>query len=280
MYLFGGVVEAARAFIRRSAAEVEHAARHRGTFPRRSRAGALECHDPAPAPAAPRAPQQPATPSPTTTTSVVAVKVTAGGDGIERVHGASLSGAAAGVRNHRGRGLRIDVRRHGEVCATDACRDDEQRRQRGGTEMPRYPREELLAAFEQEATRRVTPRRAPATGTSGPRCDVHGGCALLSSTPTADAAARRSDWITKVRWRRSRDDLPQDWWVLDEERGGGGLPVPEPVPEPFQADGTPFQFPNWTRASSTAATACGRPRRTSTTRRATRRACSRVARRG
>jgi hypothetical protein len=41
--------------------------------------------------------------------------------------------------------------------------------------------------------------------------------------------------------------FPQDWWVLDAERDAIVFCCQNSFPEPFQPDGTPYRFPNWTR---------------------------------
>jgi len=55
------------------------------------------------------------------------------------------------------------------------------------------------------------------------------------------------EWITGVMAPFPRMTFPQDWWVFDEPNSAVVFQCQNQFPEPFQADGTPFQFPNWTR---------------------------------
>ena len=55
------------------------------------------------------------------------------------------------------------------------------------------------------------------------------------------------EWITGVMAPFPKMTFPQNWWVLDEERGAIVFECRNEFPEPFQEDGTPFWFPNWTR---------------------------------
>ncbi|MDX1648721.1 MAG: nuclear transport factor 2 family protein, partial [Myxococcota bacterium] len=54
-------------------------------------------------------------------------------------------------------------------------------------------------------------------------------------------------WITEVMAPFPRMTFPQDWWVLDEENDAVVFQCQNAFPEPFDADGRPFQFPTWTR---------------------------------
>ena len=55
------------------------------------------------------------------------------------------------------------------------------------------------------------------------------------------------EWITGVMAPFPTMTFPQNWWVLDEERGAVVFECRNEFPEPLQADGTAFSFPNWTR---------------------------------
>jgi hypothetical protein len=41
--------------------------------------------------------------------------------------------------------------------------------------------------------------------------------------------------------------FPQDWVAFDEARGAVVFQCQNEFPPPFDADGTPFRFPTWTR---------------------------------
>ena len=55
------------------------------------------------------------------------------------------------------------------------------------------------------------------------------------------------DWIQGVMAPYPNMTFPQDWWVLDEDRDAIVFCCQNCFPEPFQADGTPYRFPNWVR---------------------------------
>ena len=54
-------------------------------------------------------------------------------------------------------------------------------------------------------------------------------------------------WIVDVMAPFPTMTFPQDWWVVDEENDAVVFCCQNTFPEPFQEDGTPFAFPNWTR---------------------------------
>jgi hypothetical protein len=54
-------------------------------------------------------------------------------------------------------------------------------------------------------------------------------------------------WITGVMAPFPRMRFPQDWVVFDEERGAIVFQCQNAFPEPFDAEGRAFAFPNWTR---------------------------------
>jgi hypothetical protein len=54
-------------------------------------------------------------------------------------------------------------------------------------------------------------------------------------------------WITQVMAPYPRMTFPQDWLAFDEERGAVVFQCQNEFPPPFDAGGTPFRFPTWTR---------------------------------
>lgn len=54
-------------------------------------------------------------------------------------------------------------------------------------------------------------------------------------------------WITDVMAPFPTMTFPQDWLVFDEERGAVVFQCQNAFPEPMKPDGTPHQFPTWTR---------------------------------
>lgn len=54
-------------------------------------------------------------------------------------------------------------------------------------------------------------------------------------------------WITGVMAPFPRMTFPQDWVVFDEDNGAIVFQCQNAFPEPFDAAGRPFSFPNWTR---------------------------------
>ena len=112
--------------------------------------------------------------------------------------------------------------------------------------MPRYPREELLAAFERYNEARDAASR---TGDWNVWAAMFTEDAHYVEHAYGEMHGREAirDWITKVMAPFPRMTFPQDWWVLDEERGAVVFQCQNQFPEPFQPHGTPFQFPNWTR---------------------------------
>lgn len=55
------------------------------------------------------------------------------------------------------------------------------------------------------------------------------------------------EWIEKVMAPYPNMTFPQDWCVIDEERGAVIFQCQNRFPDPPGYDGPPFQFPNWTR---------------------------------
>jgi hypothetical protein len=114
------------------------------------------------------------------------------------------------------------------------------------TTMPRYPREEILAAFERYNEARDTASR---TGDWNVWAAMFTDDAHYVEHAYGEMHGREAirDWIVKVMAPFPRMTFPQDWWVIDEERGAVVFQCQNQFPAPLQADGTPFQFPNWTR---------------------------------
>jgi hypothetical protein len=54
-------------------------------------------------------------------------------------------------------------------------------------------------------------------------------------------------WITDVMAPFPTMTFPQDWLVFDEDRGAVVFQCQNAFPAPFKPDGTPYQFPTWTR---------------------------------
>ena len=84
--------------------------------------------------------------------------------------------------------------------------------------MPRYPREELLAAFERYNEARDAASR---TGDWNVWAAMFTEDAHYVEHAYGEMHGREAirDWITKVMAPFLRMTFPQDWWVLDEERG-------------------------------------------------------------
>jgi hypothetical protein len=55
------------------------------------------------------------------------------------------------------------------------------------------------------------------------------------------------EWITGVMAPYPNMTFPQDWVVFDEENGAIVFQCQNAFPAPFDAKGTPYSFPNWTR---------------------------------
>ena len=108
------------------------------------------------------------------------------------------------------------------------------------------PREEILAAFERYKEARDTASR---TGDWNVWAAVFTEDAHYIEHAYGEMHGRAAitEWITRVMAPFPRMTFPQDWWVLDEERAAIVCQVQNQFPAPLQPDGTPFQFPNWTR---------------------------------
>ena len=112
--------------------------------------------------------------------------------------------------------------------------------------MPRYPRDEILAAFERYKTARDTASR---TGDWGVWAAVFTEDAHYVEHAYGEFHGRDAirKWICEVMAPFPTMTFPQDWWVLDEERDAIVFCCQNRFPAPLRPDGTPFQFPNWTR---------------------------------
>jgi len=112
--------------------------------------------------------------------------------------------------------------------------------------MSTAPRQEILAAFERYKVARDTASR---TGDWSVWAAVFTEDAHYIEHAYGELHGREAirEWITGVMAPYPCMTFPQDWWVLDEERGAVVFQCQNQFPAPFQPDGTPYQFPNWSR---------------------------------
>lgn len=112
--------------------------------------------------------------------------------------------------------------------------------------MGRYPRQEILEAFEAYKHARDEASR---TGDWGIWAAVFTEDAHYIEHAYGELDGREAirEWIEDVMAPFPTMTFPQDWWVLDEERDAVVFCCENSFPEPFQPDGTPYAFPNWTR---------------------------------
>lgn len=112
--------------------------------------------------------------------------------------------------------------------------------------MPRTTRDELLDAFARYNAARDEASR---TGDWSVWAAVFREDARYVEHAYGELRGREAirEWITRVMAPFPRMTFPQDWWVVDEERGAVVFQCQNQLPEPFQADGRPFGFPSWTR---------------------------------
>jgi hypothetical protein len=112
--------------------------------------------------------------------------------------------------------------------------------------MGKHPREEILAAFEVYKQARDEASR---TGDWSIWANVFTEDAHYIEHAYGELHGREAirEWITKVMAPFPRMTFPQDWWVLDEERDAIVFQCQNQFPQPFDENGTPFQFPNWSR---------------------------------
>jgi hypothetical protein len=108
------------------------------------------------------------------------------------------------------------------------------------------PRQEILAAFEAYKRARDEASRS---GDWNVWADCFAPDAHYIEHAYGDFHGRDAirEWICEVMAPFPTMTFPQDWWVLDEERDAIVFCCQNQFPEPMQPDGTPFQFPNWTR---------------------------------
>jgi hypothetical protein len=112
--------------------------------------------------------------------------------------------------------------------------------------MPRFSRAELESAL---ATYNAARDRASATGDWNIWAELFTEDAHYVEHAYGEMHGREAirAWITGVMAPFPRMTFPQDWVVFDEERGAIVFQCQNAFPEPFDADGRPFAFPNWTR---------------------------------
>jgi len=109
-----------------------------------------------------------------------------------------------------------------------------------------YRREEILAAF-----RRYNEARDEASCT--------GDWSIWAAVFTEDAhyvehaygefhgRLAIKEWITQVMAPFPNMTFPQDWWALDEENDAIVFQCQNRLPPPNGSEGSPFEFPSWTR---------------------------------
>jgi ketosteroid isomerase-like protein len=112
--------------------------------------------------------------------------------------------------------------------------------------MGRYARDEILEAFEAYKKARDEASRSGDWGIWAAvfTDDAH---YVEHAYGEIDGRAAIQAWIEGVMAPFPTMTFPQEWWVLDEERDAVVFCCQNQLPEPYQEDGTPFQFPNWTR---------------------------------
>ncbi|MAE94396.1 MAG: polyketide cyclase [Deltaproteobacteria bacterium] len=112
--------------------------------------------------------------------------------------------------------------------------------------MGRYRRQEILEAFDRYKEARD---QASKTGDWSIWAALFREDADYVEHAYGDLKGRAAieKWIVEVMAPFPTMTFPQDWWVLDEESDAVVFCCQNTFPEPFQEDGTPFAFPNWTR---------------------------------
>ena len=116
----------------------------------------------------------------------------------------------------------------------------------GETTIGKYAREEILHAFEHYKRARD---RASRTGDWSVWADCFTEGAHYVEHAYGELHGRDAirKWITGVMAPFPRMTFPQDWWVLDETHDAVVFQCQNQFPEPYDENGRPFQFPNWTR---------------------------------
>lgn len=112
--------------------------------------------------------------------------------------------------------------------------------------MPRFSRAELEDAL---ATYNAARDRASETGDWNIWAELFTEDAHYIEHAYGEMRGREAirDWITGVMAPFPRMTFPQDWVVFDEERGAIVFQCQNAFPAPFDPDGKPYSFPNWTR---------------------------------
>jgi len=112
--------------------------------------------------------------------------------------------------------------------------------------MSKYPRAEIEQALASYCRARDEASR---TGDWSIWADVFTEDAHYIEHAYGEFDGRESirKWITEVMAPFPRMTFPQDWCVIDEANDAVVFQCQNQFPEPFDADGKPFQFPNWTR---------------------------------
>jgi hypothetical protein len=112
--------------------------------------------------------------------------------------------------------------------------------------MPRFSRDEILSAFESYNRARDEASR---TGdwSIWARCFTEDAHYSEHAYGEMNGRAAIEKWITEVMAPFPTMTFPQDWWVVDEERGAVVFQCQNNFPEPFDEAGKPFGFPSWTR---------------------------------
>jgi len=112
--------------------------------------------------------------------------------------------------------------------------------------MGQYSRDEILGAFEAY---KVARDQASRTGDWSIWSAVFTEDAHYIEHAYGELSGRDAieKWIVDVMAPFPTMTFPQDWWVIDEANQAVVFCCQNTFPEPFQDDGTPFAFPNWTR---------------------------------
>ena len=109
-----------------------------------------------------------------------------------------------------------------------------------------YPREEIEAALDRYRQARDDASR---TGDWSIWAAVFAEDAQYIEHAYGEMQGRAAieEWITKVMAPFPRMTFPQDWWVIDEQRGAVVFQCQNRFPDPPGWSGPPFEFPTWTR---------------------------------
>jgi len=112
--------------------------------------------------------------------------------------------------------------------------------------MGKFSREELLGAFQDY---RQVRDRASRTGDWDSWANMFTEDAHYVEHAYGEMHGRETirAWIVGVMKPFPTMTFPEGWSVIDEERGAVVWESWNAFPEPFQPDGSPYRFPNWTR---------------------------------